>query len=119
MLGVHQKLKFGDLIYIEILDKSRYSLSSSGFSLCVKSQIEVTIINIQHSNVYLKGFENNLFVILPTMPDKFLSNKSMLDETTQFLISKLTYSSNLLNDVDIKEDINKIIKTYQETKNEI
>jgi hypothetical protein len=119
MSAIHQKVKFGDLIYIEIEDKYRYSLSSQGFSLQKKSPIEVNRLSIHNNNLFLKDFENNLFVIFPPMPEKFINSKGVLDERVLSLIQKLEFAPNLMNEDESKKDINTIIQTYREAKREV
>ena len=64
MIGIHEKLKYGDIVYIGFFNqfkKSRIVLTSSGFVLRHKSYVETKKIVLQGDSIYLKDFEDNLF----------------------------------------------------------
>jgi len=129
MSGVHENLKFGDLIYIEFFDsssiiqnkdkikdknkKNKYSITAEGFSLKPYSDLNIKEVLPKQS---LKNYENKLFIILPPMNEKFLNYKIDLEEKLNNMMGKLDSE----NHIEInKEDINKMIFNYNETKKEV
>ena len=82
-MEVHEKIKYGDIVYIEFYKhskKNRMVLTSSGFELKDKSYVETKKITLSGDSIYLKDFEDNLFIIFPTMKNEYLIHKSILDE---------------------------------------
>lgn len=122
MIGIHEKLKYGDIVYIEFFNqfkKSRIVITSSGFVLRHKSYVETKKIVLTGDSIYLKDFEDNLFVLFPIMNDDFLTHKTILDEILKQIKPKVEISQNVSDDASIKKDINKIITTFQETKKDV
>ena len=116
MSGIHQKIRFGDIIYIAIGEKINMHLSSTGFSLTNFSPVEVRkmgLINLE--NYCLKDYENDLFVVLPTMNEDFLTHKLDLDER----INSLSYILNITEDSNRMKDVNTIMQLYQNLKKEV
>ena len=129
MSGVHENLKYGDLIYIEFYHNSRehdnkfmpkdkemqdrYSITAEGFSLKTHSDIYLRKVDGKQN---LNNYENKLFIIFPQMSEKFLHYKCDLEEKLNNIISKLDTENQLeIN----KEDISKMIFNYNETKKEV
>src|SRR5574343_599215 len=93
MSGVHEHLKYGDLIYIEFYDSLRekdhkerhkekslqekYCITAEGFSL--KPHSDLNIKKIQ-GNQGMKNYENKLFIIFPPMNENFLNYKIDLED---------------------------------------
>ena len=122
MIGIHEKLKYGDIVYIEFFNqfkKSRIVLTSSGFVLRHKSYVETKKIVLQGDSIYLKDFEDNLFVIFPTMNEDYLTHKTILDEKIKQIKPKVELSQNIIEDASTKKDINKLITTFQEAKKDV
>ena len=122
MIGIHEKLKYGDIVYIEFFNqfkKSRIVLTSSGFVLRHKSYVETKKIVLQGDSIYLKDFEDNLFVIFPTMNEEYLTHKTILDEKIKQIKPKVELSQNIIEDASTKKDINKLITTFQEAKKDV
>ena len=121
-MEVHEKIKYGDIVYIEFYKhskKNRMVLTSSGFELKDKSYVETKKITLSGDSIYLKDFEDNLFIIFPTMKNEYLIHKSILDEKIPPIRSKIELSNNYIDDLSIKNDINKLIITFQETKKDV
>ena len=107
-MNKHETIKFGDIIYIEYHNqnqskKSRIVLTSSGFDLNNRSYIYPKIIP-DNQEIYLKDFEDNLFIIFPTMKNEYLQNKSKIDEKNILIKSKVGLN-NLNDDFTIKKDL--------------
>ena len=121
-MEVHEKIKYGDIVYIEFYKhskKNRMVLTSTGFELMHKSYVETKKITLSGDSIYLKDFEDNLFIIFPTMKNEYLIHKSILDEKIPPIRAKIELSNNYIDDLSIKNDINKLIMTFQETKKDV
>ena len=117
----HQKLRYGDIIYIEFTNKSdkmRRVLYANGFNFISMSFIDSKPLISTEESLYLQDFENNLFMIFPKMKDEFLKNKSTLSD--KIIKAKNDYiqsiSSSLVDKEDFKNDVTSVISTFQETK---
>ena len=121
-MNKHETIKFGDIIYIEYHNqnqskKSRIVLTSTGFELNNRSYIYPKIIP-DNQEIYLKDFEDNLFIIFPTMKNEYLQNKSKIDEKIMLIKSKVGLN-NLNDDFTIKKDLSQLISTFQKTKEDV
>ena len=124
----HDRLKYGDIVNIEfsdesepgqiskntkeILRKKQYMLTAVGFSFNENGKIDITLCNSSFQNDY----EKNLFIIFPPMNDGYLTNSTTLEEKIGTFSAKIDqqiyFDSN-------KDDLNKIISAYNETKKDI
>ena len=62
----HQKIKYGDLIYIEFTYEKRRTrniLSGGEFTIKENLDVEIKKINLSNDSIYLKDFEQYLFII--------------------------------------------------------
>ena len=119
---VHQKIKFGDLIYIEFTYKkkrTRYILTGGQFTLKGKFDVEIKKLDLSKDNIYLKDFEENLFILFPKMKDEFMNNKTFLNEGLTLLKEKIKTSKSLNYDAEFKNNITKVIKAFQDTKENV
>ena len=117
----HQKIKYGDIIYIEFNSKDhmRNILKANGFNMVGKNFIEIEQLNITGNNIFLKDFINNLFIIFPKMKEDFVKNKMILEEKLSLVKEKINHSSFIENSIELKDNITKLISTYQEIKQEV
>ena len=117
----HQKIKYGDIIYIEYTSKdhTRNILKANGFNMVGKNYIEVEQLNIIGNNIILKEFINNLFIIFPKMKEDFIKNKMILEEKLSLVKDKINHSSFLDSSVELKDNMTKLITAYQEIKQEV
>ena len=118
----HQEIKYGDLIYIEFTYKKntfRNILTAGEFNLKGKFDVEIKILDLENDHIYLKNFENNLFIIFPKMKDEFMNNKTFLTNGLTFLKEKIKTSKALSYDNEFKNNITKVIKAFQETKENV
>ena len=117
----HQKIKYGDIIYIEYTSKdhTRNILKANGFNMVGKNYIEVEQLNITGNNIILKDFINNLFIIFPKMKEDFIKNKMILEEKLSLVKDKITHSSFLDSSVELKDNMTKLITAYQEIKQDV
>ena len=119
---VHQKIKYGDIIYIEFTYKksrTRNILNGGEFTLKGKFDIEIKKLNLSNDSIYLKDFEDNLFIIFPKMKDEFMNNKTFLNNGLAFLKEKIKTSKALSYDTEFKNNITKVIKFFQKTKENV
>ena len=73
---IHQKIQYGDLIYIEFTyekKRTRNILSGGDFTLKGNASVEIKRVNLSNDSIYLKDFETNLFIIFPKMKDEFMN----------------------------------------------
>ena len=118
--GQHQKIKYGDIIYIEFSSqKNRYILRANSFNITGKCFVEAEQLNLNTDNIYYKNFINNLFMIFPTMKDDFIKNQNILKENLSSVRDKIKNKLSFEDNIGIKEDITKLIHVFQETKQEI
>jgi len=117
----HQKIKYGDIIYIEFNSKDhmRNILKANGFNMVGKNYIEIEQLNITGNNIFLKDFINKLFIIFPKMKEDFIKNKTILEEKLALVKDKINHSSFIDNSLELKDNITKLISTYQEIKQEV
>ena len=120
--GVHQKVKYGDLIYIEFTyrkKRTRNILTCGKFTIKDKYDVEIKRLDLFNDSIYLKDFENHLFLIFPKMKDEFLNNKTFLNDGIALLKKKIKISKSLAFDTEFKNNITKVIKAFQETKENV
>ena len=120
--AVHQKVKYGDLIYIEFTyrkKRTRNILTCSDFTIEGKNDVEIKKLDLSNDSIYLKDFENHLFLIFPKMKDEFLNNKTFLNDGITLLKKKMKTSKSLAFDTEFKNNIAKVIKAFQETKENV
>ena len=118
----HQKIKYGDIIYIEFSsqkDRSRNILRANSFNISGKCFVEVDQLNLNNDNIFYKDFINNLFMIFPKMKDDFIKNQSRLKETLASVKEKIRNKLSIEDNSEIKDDITKLINVFQETKQDI
>ena len=117
----HQKIKYGDIIYIEYTSKdhTRNILKANGFNMVGKNYIEVEQLNITGNNIFLKDFISNLFIIFPKMKEDFIKNKMILEEKLSLVKDKINHSSFLDSSTELKDNMTKLITAYQEIKQEV
>ena len=118
-IEVHQKIKYGDLIYIEFTyrkSRTRNILTGGEFTLKGKLDVEIKKLDLSKNSIYLKDFEDHLFLIFPKMKDEFMNNKTFLNDGISLLKTKMKTSKSLAFDSDYKNNITKVIKAFQETK---
>ena len=116
-----QKIKYGDIIYIEYSsprDHSTNILKANGFNMVGKNSIEIEPLDNAGNNLFLKDFINNLFIIFPKMKEDFVKNKKILEEKLSLVKDKIRHSSSLDN-IELKDNMAKLISTYQEIKQDI
>jgi hypothetical protein len=119
---VHQKIKYGDIIYIEITNpkkRIRNILTAGNFKIKGKFDIEIKRLNLSNESIYLKDFENNLFIIFPKMKDEFMNNKTSVNNGISMLKERINTSKKLIYDSEFKNDITKVIQAFQETKQNV
>ena len=119
---VHQKIKYGDIIYIEFTYKKsriRHIVTGGEFRLKGKFDVEIKKLNLSNDSIYLKDFEENLFIIFPRMSDDFMNNKTIVDNGILYLKEKIKTSKTLAYDNEFKNNITKVIRCYQETKENV
>ena len=113
----HQKIKYGDIIYIEFSsqkDRNRI-LKANGFSVDEKKYVEVEQIQ-NNDNIFYKDFINNLFIIFPKMKDDFMKNKTKLKEKLNFVKEKKNHTSSFEDNSEFKDEVTKLINEFQQTK---
>ena len=118
----HQKIKYGDLIYIEFTyekKRTRNILSGGDFTIEGTSDIEIKKINLSNDSIYLKDFEQNLFTIFPKMKDEFMNNKILLNDGLSLLKEKIKTSKTLVNDSEFKNNVTKVIRAFQRAKQDV
>ena len=119
---VHQKVKYGDLIYIEFTyrkKRTRNILTGGEFTLKGKFDVEIKKLDLSNNSIYLKDFEDYLFLIFPKMKDEFMNNKTFLNDGLSLLKKKIKTSKSLAYDSEFKNNITKVIKAFQETKENV
>ena len=118
----HKKIKYGDLIYIEFTyekKRTRNILSGGDFTIEGTSDIEIKKINLSNESIYLKDFEQNLFIIFPKMKDEFMNNKILLDDGLSLLKEKIKTSKTLVYDTEFKNNVTKVIRAFQRAKQDV
>ena len=118
----HQKIKYGDIIYIEYSspkDRSRNILRANGFSLEEKNFVEVNQLILNNDNIFYKDFINNLFMIFPKMKDEFMKNKTLLKEKLNLVKEKKNHSSSFEENTEFKDEVTKLITAFQDTKQDV
>ena len=118
----HQKIKYGDLIYIEFTyekKRTRNIISGGQFNIKGNCDIEIKKINLSNNSIFLKDFENNLFIIFPKMKDEFTDNKNLLNAGISMLKEKIKTSKTLSSDQDFKNSISQTIKAFHEAKQDV
>ena len=119
---IHEKIKYGDLIYIEFTYEKRLTrniLSGGDFTIKENLEVEIKKTNLSNDSIYLKDFEQNLFIIFPKMKDQFMNNKILLNESLSILKEKINTSKTLVYDAEFKNNITKVIKAFQEAKQDV
>ena len=119
---VHKKIKYGDIIYIEITNQKkriRNILTAGDFKIKGKFDVEIKRLNLSNDSIYLKDFENNLFIIFPKMKDEFMNNKTSVNNGISMLKERINTSKKLVYDSEFKNDITKVIQAFQETKQNV
>ena len=120
--GIHQKIKYGDLIYIEFTYEKKLTrniLSGGEFTIKGNIDIEIKKIDLTSDSIYLKDFEENLFIIFPKMNEHFMNNKILLNERLSTLKEKIKTSKTLLYDSEFKNNITTVIRAFQEAKEDV
>jgi hypothetical protein len=97
----------------------RNILKANGFNMVGKNYIEIEQLNITGNNIFLKDFINKLFIIFPKMKEDFIKNKTILEEKLALVKDKINHSSFIDNSLELKDNITKLISTYQEIKQEV
>ena len=117
----HQKIKYGDIIYIEFSSKdhTRNVLKANGFNMVGRNYIEVEQLNITGNNIFLKDFINKLFIIFPRMKEDFMKNKTTLEEILTLVKDKINHSSSVDNNIELKDNMPKLTRIYQEIKQDV
>ena len=118
----HEKIKYGDLIYIEFQHdkkRNRFILSGGEFTIDGISDIKIKEINLTDNFIYLKDFEQNLFIIFPKMKDEFMYNKTLLNDGLSLLKEKIKTSKTLVYDNEFKNNITKVIRAFQRAKEDV
>ena len=119
---VHQKVKYGDLVYIEFTYKkkrTRNIISGGEFKIKGKFDVEIKKLDLSNNSIYLKDFEENLFILFPRMKDEFMNNRTFVDNGLSLLKEKIKISKGLAYDLEFKSNITKVIKAFQETKENV
>ena len=119
---IHQKIQYGDLIYIEFTyekKRTRNILSGGDFTLKGNASVEIKKVNLSNDSIYLKDFETNLFIIFPKMKDEFMNNKILLNDGLSFLKEKIKTSKTSIYDSEFKNNITKVIRAFQEAKQDV
>ena len=119
---IHEKIKYGDLIYIEFQHKkkrTRNILTGGEFTIDGISDIEIKEIILENTFIYLKDFEQNLFIIFPKMKDEFMYNKTLLNDGLALLKEKIKTSKTLVYDNEFKNNITKVIRAFQRAKEDV
>ena len=120
--GIHQKIKYGDLIYIEFTYEKKLTrniLSGGDFTIKGNIDIEIKKIDLSSDSIYLKDFEDNLFIIFPKMNEHFMNNKILLNERLLTLKEKIKTSKTLIYDSEFKNNITTVIRAFQEAKEDV
>ena len=118
----HQKIKYGDIIYIELSsqkDRNRHILRANSFNILGKCYVEVEQLNLINDNIFYKDFINNLFMIFPIMKDDFIKNQNILKEKLALVKDKMKTTISFEDNTEIKEDITKLIHVFKQTKQDI
>ncbi len=119
---IHEKIKYGDLIYIEFQPekkRTRNILTGGEFTIDGISDIEIKEIILPNTFIYLKDFEQNLFIIFPKMKDEFMYNKTLLNDGLALLKEKIKTSKTLVYDNEFKNNITKVIRAFQRAKEDV
>ena len=119
---VHQKIKYGDIIYIEFTyqkKRARNILTGGDFRIKGNFDVEIKKLNLSNDSIYLKDFEDNLFIIFPKMKDEFMNNKSFVDNGLSRLKEKINTSKKSVYDTEFKKEVTKVIQSFQETKQNV
>jgi len=127
----HDRLKYGDIVNIEFSDetelelksskdnkKKQYKISAVGFSFDQIGKIDFAMSSTTSEKTSESEYEKkkNLFIIFPPMNDEFLTNSSSLEQKIGTFSAKI--DQQIYNDSN-KDDLNKIIMAYNETKKDI
>ena len=119
----HQKIKYGDIIYIEFSspnDRSRNILKADGFNIEEKDcYLEVDQVTLNNDNIYYKDIINNLFIIFPKMKDDFIKHQTKLKEKLNFVREKMKSALLYEENSELKDNITNLITAFQETKQDI
>ena len=117
----HQKIKYGDIIYIEYTSKDhiRYILKANGFNIVGRNYIDLEQLNVTGNNIFLKDFIDNLFIIFPKMKEDFIKNKSILEEKLTLVKEKINHSIYIDNSIELNDNMTKLITAFQEIKQEV
>ena len=117
----HQKIKYGDIIYIEFSqkDRTRHILRANSFNILGKCYVEVEQLNLINDNIFYKDFINNLFMIFPKMKDDFIKNQNILKEKLSLVKDKMKTKISFEDNTELKEHITKLIQVFQQTKQDI
>ena len=116
----HQKIKYGDIIYIEFSSpKDRNILVANSFNISEKCFVELEPLNINNDNVYYKNFINNLFMIFPKMKDDCYKNQNDLKNKLEDAQERIKSKFSLEDNSELKEDMTELINIFQQTKQDI
>ena len=118
----NQKITYGDIIYIEYSsqkDRKRNILRANSFNISGKCFVEVDQLNLDNDNIFYKGFINNLFMIFPIMKEDYIKNQSKLKEKLALVHERVKSKLSNEDNIEIKEDITKLIEIFQETKKNV
>ena len=118
----HQKIKFGDIIYIEFTyqkKRARNILTGGDFRIKGNVDVEIKKLNLSNDSIYLKDFEDNLFIIFPKMKDEFMNNKTFVNNGLAMLKEKIKTSKNSIYDNEFKRNITNVIHAFHETKQNV
>ena len=118
----HQKIKYGDIIYIEFSsqkDRNRNILKANSFDISEKNFVELEQLNLNIDNIFYKDFINNLFMIFPKIKDDLIKNQSELKEKLASVKEKIRNKLSLEDNTEIKDDITTLINLFQKAKLDI
>ena len=110
-LSYQDRIRYGDIVYIELNDSNNNLNVLISNNISFKSKAEVEIINVSDSN--FPDYDEYLFIIFPALSDKFYTYKNDLENKLAQLKERL-----LNNNFDVEER-NKLMKSLNDTKDEI
>lgn len=135
-LNKPETIKFGHIVTLELIDSKEYKYNISSSNLSFKSNIPIQIKS-QVSNEY-SSIEDNLFIILPVVNNKYIEEKSNIENDILYLsninqcnedknnlnnnINNINYNNNELNLQNINskfKEINKTSCSYKEVVNKL
>ena len=94
-------------------------MTGGEFKVEGKNDVEIKELDLSNNSIYLKDFEDNLFLIFPKMKDEFMINKTFINEGISLLKEKIKISKSLSYDSEFKNSITKVIKAFQKAKDNV